>query len=746
MQTLTQRLANPTRFMELSARLLPWISAAAAITDVRAVFADFDDGIPAPERFALPPSMIVGTSPGKAQYYWLVSDDMSDDQFKGIMARLVKDYGADEGAKDKARVLHVPGFMHTKGEPTPVKLLFPEPGEPEKRYSTRRLLEAFPPIQSEQKKAPPTILTNFNKVFAGSNSSFDAEKVTDALAHIPNSAREDWLEVGMALYHGTHGSEEAYEIWSDWARSSAKFNEDDQRSTWRSFTAENYDGAVIGLGTLFKLAKDNGYEPAQKRDLVIVRPELVAVAKFDQSALAWGMEKCREKAESKDTWTPEEQGELLTRMNADHAFVDVGGKMLVTKTEVSPLLGSSIVFMSAEAMRQKYGAVILGGSENRPVTAYQKWERWPGRRQYEGVGMFPGSSVNPSKAPKNYLNLWGGLQITPAKGDWSRVKNHMLMMCGGNEEHLNWLLDWNAQLIQEPQGKRGAAVVFKSSQKGAGKSMFAGFWLKIFGAQHVAIVTSSDQITGRFNAISGQSVLVFLEEASWGGSKQAGNALKERITGTMTTIERKGLDPFVQQNFTRYWFNSNEEWIAPVGTGERRYFIADFVSPHANDPSYFEPLFQQMRHEGGIEAMAHELLNRKITSNLYDPPKTKGLENQRGESLSGIERFIFETAQSGQVPRENEPSGYGCHELKDERVMIPSSAVRSAAYSHCDNHEARALDIRLAQILSEVGVTKTRKRDRSGTQKYVYLFPPHEEFVALASKRLSLPIELIETI
>src|SRR4029079_9335052 len=31
MQTLTQRLANPTRFMELSAQLLPWISGAAAV-------------------------------------------------------------------------------------------------------------------------------------------------------------------------------------------------------------------------------------------------------------------------------------------------------------------------------------------------------------------------------------------------------------------------------------------------------------------------------------------------------------------------------------------------------------------------------------------------------------------------------------------------------------------------------------------------------------------------------------------
>src|SRR5690606_24440949 len=32
MQTLTQRLANPTRFMELSERILPWLSGLAALT------------------------------------------------------------------------------------------------------------------------------------------------------------------------------------------------------------------------------------------------------------------------------------------------------------------------------------------------------------------------------------------------------------------------------------------------------------------------------------------------------------------------------------------------------------------------------------------------------------------------------------------------------------------------------------------------------------------------------------------
>ena len=41
MQTLTQRLANPTRFMELSARMLPWISASAALVLAYGLYLSF---------------------------------------------------------------------------------------------------------------------------------------------------------------------------------------------------------------------------------------------------------------------------------------------------------------------------------------------------------------------------------------------------------------------------------------------------------------------------------------------------------------------------------------------------------------------------------------------------------------------------------------------------------------------------------------------------------------------------------
>lgn len=41
MQTVTQRLANPTRFMELSGRLLPWVSGAAAVIIAYGLYLSF---------------------------------------------------------------------------------------------------------------------------------------------------------------------------------------------------------------------------------------------------------------------------------------------------------------------------------------------------------------------------------------------------------------------------------------------------------------------------------------------------------------------------------------------------------------------------------------------------------------------------------------------------------------------------------------------------------------------------------
>ena len=109
------------------------------IACVRTVFQDDD------ARFAgtypLEPSIVVETSQGKAQRYWL-ADGLSFEEFDGVMARLVQDFGADPNAKDLARVLRLPGFYHRKAEPHLVRIV----GGNGRRYGRGEILYAFPPL------------------------------------------------------------------------------------------------------------------------------------------------------------------------------------------------------------------------------------------------------------------------------------------------------------------------------------------------------------------------------------------------------------------------------------------------------------------------------------------------------------------------------------------------------------------------------------------------------------------------
>lgn len=65
---------------------------------------------------AAPASIVVRTSPGKVQGYWLLREAIPFDRARGLQARLVVHVGGDPGAKDMARVLRSPGTVNRKKE------------------------------------------------------------------------------------------------------------------------------------------------------------------------------------------------------------------------------------------------------------------------------------------------------------------------------------------------------------------------------------------------------------------------------------------------------------------------------------------------------------------------------------------------------------------------------------------------------------------------------------------------------
>lgn len=109
----------------------------------------------------------------------------------------------------------------------------------------------------------------------------ETPRIIAALQHVDSTDREAWVRVGMAI-RGELG-EAGFPIWDEWSRTAPNYNERDASDVWRSFG----DSGPVGLGSLFHLAKENGWsDTAPRREL---SPEEVEARR-----------KSREEAEAKD--------------------------------------------------------------------------------------------------------------------------------------------------------------------------------------------------------------------------------------------------------------------------------------------------------------------------------------------------------------------------------------------------------------------------------------------------------------
>jgi hypothetical protein len=221
------------------------------IVRVRAIWQEDDNSHDGP--FPLAPSMVVATSQGHFHRYWLIADDWPADQqgradFASVMERMVESYGSDKNAKDIARVLRVPGFLHRKVTPALVRII----ASGERRYTRAEIVAVFPPVMRQQPQKP----SGQQKPWQSRND--EEERIRDAIFAINSDDRDTWLQIGMALKD--HVGDGGRALWDQWSRGSNKYNERDQDRTWKSFKRNG-----ITIATLFHHAQQSGWRPSCSR-------------------------------------------------------------------------------------------------------------------------------------------------------------------------------------------------------------------------------------------------------------------------------------------------------------------------------------------------------------------------------------------------------------------------------------------------------------------------------------------------
>lgn len=355
----------------------------------------------------------------------------------------------------------------------------------------------------------------------------------------------------------------------------------------------------------------------------------------------------------------------LRTLNQTHFVVRVGSKVVVGMEEPDGL-----VLLPFEEFKRLYFHLPRVGRQ-KPAEA---WLEAEGRRTHDRIVFAPPGA--PPHGPANY-NLWNGFACSPdirpePERYIPRYLEHITdVIADGKAEVADYVLDLLADCVQRPGRPIGKALALRSVQ-GRGKGVFVENFGRLFG-RHFIAVSSREQIVGRFNAHLSGKIVVFADEAVWGGSKDSIGTLKRLVTESTFTIEQKGIDLRTEPNYAHLFLATNEAWTWPAGNYERRGIILDIVK-HST-PAYFQKLWAEVQSPEFLPALLAVLLQRAVdTERLRAGLVTEALREQQDYTADPVQSWWHGVVEEGLWSRD----GAEAKEPGDWPVFIAGAALYEA--------------------------------------------------------------------
>lgn len=94
----------------------------------------------------------------------------------------------------------------------------------------------------------------------------NAERVRDALLHLPSDDRGFWIKIGLAIKEAF--GDDGFEIWDEWSKRSSSYDPDEAEKTWETLdrNEERRDPSeTVTIGTLLFHAREAGWKPKRGR-------------------------------------------------------------------------------------------------------------------------------------------------------------------------------------------------------------------------------------------------------------------------------------------------------------------------------------------------------------------------------------------------------------------------------------------------------------------------------------------------
>jgi len=510
---------------------------------------------------------------------------------------------------------------------------------------------------------------------------------------------EEWLRVGMSIKSQMQG-DDGLEIWDTWSSQGEKYKPNECKTRWYGFA----DVGTVRIGTLFYHAKEAGYE---------THDDDVSSNKHDV---------------------------LVESLNKTYAIVTVGGKIkILREKDDGDAINGHYDLLGKEDYRTllQNETIQISDARGNPkkISVADIWLAHEARRTYaNGMGLFPDGNV-----PNGWYNTWNGFSIEPREGKCDLFLKHIKeVICSGDENHYNWLIDWCADAVQDPANPKGTAVVMRG-EEGAGKGTLANVIGELFGSHYRHLIDDS-HLLSNFNAHMIDALFVFADEITWGGNVKSSGKLKGMVTEKHLVGERKGVDAVGYRNMIHMMIASNSDWVIPAGTNSRRWFMLDVSAHKIGDKDYFDAISDELDN-GGREAFLFYLLNHKIENNLRVAPKTEALMEQRMRSSANdtVLQWWSNRVAVGvlEIPDEKE------FDPDDAAMGWPVNVTKPNLYGDyknwCkeDNRPSLSLSVFYVEV-KKIGIRIQRIRYKGGDRKPVYLIPQLDQAIGFLKEKFGV--------
>jgi len=343
----------------------------------------------------------------------------------------------------------------------------------------------------------------------------------------------------------------------------------------------------------------------------------------------------RRKAEQKLYKYPNEVIEDLSKVIR---FVDNATKMFVQKEFDAKSETWTMTFVTIQSMRDSLKMIKLWKDGKKYITAYDVL--------LTKLTEITVKDVCFKSDKDDVLSLFHGYKYKVLdKCDYEIIKPFINfikeIICDNVNEIFTYVIGWIATMIQNPGVKNETALILKGLQ-GIGKNRFTDIISELMAGYSCKNVTDINELTGNFNSVVENKMLIVLNELKNNGEDRMVNfnALKSVITDDTIRINEKNQPRRTAENVANFIFCTNNAYPVKIEPGDRRYVVLNVNGKYKGQFDYFAALMKGCTTEFYDNLLTFFINYNTSTFNVRDIPMTEAKEDLIQASRSPIDVFI----------------------------------------------------------------------------------------------------------